>query len=126
MPNQGHTLTPTKVLPSGVSKINTVTCGSNPDANCQQAMNAGIVGINGVVNPATDYAYAPLFRVALGLAARYRDPRDSRVFNERPFAGVAGQYVTADKEDGSCVVIDFRTMPTYFLDREGYPEAEVC
>lgn len=95
--------------------------------NCQQLSNAGGVGISGTVDPNVDYAYAPLFRVAVGLAARYPDPLNTKLFNqpsdEYPWGSSNGAFVTADRADGSCVVIDFRTMPAYMMNIGEYPNA---
>ena len=115
------------LLPSGVGKITMVGPGSNANDNCQRLMNAGGIGIAGTINPNVDYAYAPLFRVALGLAARYPDPRNVRLFQapspDYLWDSAEGAFVTDDKADGSCVVIDFRSMPAYMIDKEGYPHA---
>lgn len=91
--------------------------GADASDNCQRLQNAGGIGIAGTVDPNADYAYAPLFRVAVGLAARYPDPRNVQLFQapspDYPWGSSSGAFVTADRADGSCVVIDFRSMPAY-------------
>ncbi|KAI9850865.1 MAG: hypothetical protein M1838_004934 [Thelocarpon superellum] len=115
------------LLPSGRNKVTLVRPGDSNGENVRRLQDAGGVGVDGTVDPAVDYAYAPLFRVALGLAARYPDSKDSMVFGDRyGLSGTNGPFVTADKADGSCVVIDFRNMPAYLLQIEGHPAAQVC
>lgn len=115
------------LLPSGVGKITKVGPGADASDNCQRLQNAGGIGIAGTVDPNVDYAYAPLFRVAVGLAARYPDPRNVQLFQapspDYPWGSSSGAFVTADRADGSCVVIDFRSMPAYMMNIEGYPNA---
>ena len=101
--------------------------GADASDNCQRLQNAGGIGIAGTVDSNVDYAYAPLFRVAVGLAARYPDPRNVQLFQapspDYPWGSSSGAFVTADRADGSCVVIDFRSMPAYMMNIEGYPNA---
>ena len=87
------------------------------------------------MDPDNDYAYAPMFRVALGLAARYPDPGNSHLFgydsedgsaNDPRYASVWGRFVTADTGSGDCVVIDFRDMPAYMTQTNNYENVEVC
>lgn len=117
------------MLPSGVSKVTTVQ--SNANENCKRLARAGGVGLNGEVDAQTDYAYAPLFRVALGLLPRYppnRFPNGEpnptvKLLGEysEAFSQTEGPFVTAERGDGECVVIDFRSMPDYFANTGEYP-----
>ncbi len=76
-----------------------------------------------------------MFRVALGLASLYPDPKNSHIFgsdsedgsaNDPRYASVLGQFVTADLGNGDCVVIDFRNMPAYMTQTNDYENVEVC
>ena len=117
------------VLPSGVGKVSVVN--GDQSANCKQLQDGGGFGINRRVDPKKDYAYAPMFRVAIGLAARYNRYANTQLFSDKdddsynPWDSVYGKFVTAERSDDECVVIDFRTMPNYMLHRDRYTLAGV-
>ena len=85
----------------------------------------------GKVDPKQDYAYAPVTRVALALAHRSPDPGDTatKLFEsddpESPFPIFDEAFVTAEKADGDCVVVDYRNMPTYMIHGGNQPFAQV-
>ncbi|KAI9814163.1 MAG: hypothetical protein M1832_005974 [Thelocarpon impressellum] len=101
----------TYLLPQGAEKVKQVNAPANSGENAERVKNAGGRGISGTVDPTRDYAYAPLFRVARGLAARYPGAKDP---------------LFTDKSDDNCIVIDFRSLPSYTLNKEGYPTVEAC
>ena len=111
-------------MPSGVSKVKVVNGDSSE--NCLHLRRAGGFGINGKVDPQEDYTYAPMFRVALGLAARYNRYKHTKLFNKDDWDRVYDKFVTADKSNGDCAVVDFRTMLDYMVHVEGYYMAGVC
>ena len=90
-------------------------------------ITAGGIGLSGNVDPAEDYAYTSILRVSLALAARFPDGRDRKLYEDEygPWHQTDGAFVTAEKANGECVVIDYRNLPTYMLNREGYPDAKV-
>lgn len=118
------------VLPSGVAKVSTVTSPSYPP--CKPLVEAGGVGLVGKVDPKQDYACAPVTRVALALAHRSPDPGDTatKLFGsddpESPFQIFDGAFVSAEKADGECVVVDYRNMPTYMINEGNQPFAQVA
>ena len=99
---------------------------SYANTNCERMSYAGGIGITGTVDPQTDYAYAAAFLVAMGLAKRYPDPLNQAQFVQ-PWEVVnyAGPFTLAERGDGNCVVIDFRTMPAYLLENNRH-DASVC
>ena len=108
----------TLVLPSGVSKVTTVSTGSTE--NCRQLQLSGGIGINGNVDPNQDYAYTSMASCAVAMAYRFPDDRNNNLLKildgdkeQYNWWSVRGPYAVSERLDGSCVVIDFRTFPNY-------------
>ena len=115
---------PSQVLPSGVQKISTVGSDSSGNSAVGHAMMAGVIGINGVVDPNEDYAYSTVGRVALGLKQQYDAGNLPAQLANWP--GEPGAYTTATKGNGDCVVIDFRSMEPYVKFVTDYPYSKMC
>lgn len=120
------------MLPSGVSKVTTVHPGR--DENSKRLSDLGGVGLRGTVDPSEDYAYASVFQVSLALGERYPNPEFRAFFeaeDQDPLYGrhrgafVAAEKASKDGSPGDCVVIDYRKMPSYFRNVEGYPMVPV-
>lgn len=114
------------VLPSGVSKITTVESSGMEDGETsprlQSVMAVGIKGISGTVDPNNDYAYTTVGALAGGLCNRFQAcnfPKNLRWASDGP-------YVAATKGNGDCVVIDFRTVPSYMRYTNRQEDSPMC
>jgi hypothetical protein len=92
---------------------NTIPPESNEGDSIKTAEDVGIIGLKGTIKT-DDWAYISGAELELAVKAIYSEQR--LAFNtQTPYKKREFAYALAEKDNGDCVVIDFRDFPPFVL-----------